>query len=379
MSPHPSLRFLPIAVGSLLLLGACADVSPTEVPATPSLGRAKAPAAASGDVSVVLTGLNAPKQLAFGPEGALYVVESGTGASSDQCIRAGDAEAEVCYTLSGSITRLWKGQQERIVTGLPSLGAGGEVVAGPNDIDFQGRGNMYVTIGLGADPALREALGPEGANLGTLIVVKPNGKWSVVADIAGFEAASNPDGGAFDSNPYGVLAEGGRQYVTDAGGNSLLQVAPNGELSLVATFADLALPPLPLPFTSSQAVPTEVVRGPDGALYVSTLTGVPFLPGLARIYRVAPGGTPTVFRDNLTAITDFDFGPDGSLYVLQFASELFLGGAGSVVRLAPDGTRTTIADGLIAPTGLEVGPDGAIYVTNKGVIVGAGEVLRITP
>ena len=123
MSPHPSLRFIPIAFGSLLLLGACADVSPTEVPATPSLGRAKAAAGATGDVSVVLTGLNAPKQLVFGPEGALYVVESGTGAASDQCIRAGDAEAEVCYTLSGSITRLWKGQQERIVTGLPSRGA----------------------------------------------------------------------------------------------------------------------------------------------------------------------------------------------------------------------------------------------------------------
>ena len=379
MSPHPSLRFAPLAFGSFLLLGACADVSPTEATSTPSLARAKAAASASAGTSVVLTGLNAPKQLAFGPEGALYVVESGTGAASDQCIRAGDAEAEVCYSLTGSITRLWKGQQERIVTGLPSLGTGGEVVAGPNDIAFQGRGNMYVTIGLGADPALRDALGDVGATLGTLIVVKPNGKWSIVADIAGFEAANNPDDGVPDSNPYGVLAEGGRQYVTDAGGNSLLEVAPNGALSLVATFPDLALPPLPLPFTSSQAVPTEVVRGPDGALYVSTLTGAPFLPGLARIYRVTAGGAPSVFRDNLTAVTDFDFGPDGSLYVLQFASELFLGGAGSVVRIAPDGTRSTIADGLIAPTGLEVGPDGAIYVTNKGVLVGAGEVLRIAP
>jgi sugar lactone lactonase YvrE len=377
MSPHPSLRFLPIALGSLLLVGACADVSPTEVPATPSLGRAKA--AASGDVTVVMTGLNAPKQLAFGPEGALYVAETGTGAPSDNCIAAGDAEAEACYSLTGSITRLWKGRQERIVTGLPSLGLPGNVVAGPNDIAFQGRGNMYVTIGLGADPALREALGEEGATLGTLIVVKPNGKWSVVADIAGFEAANNPDNGVPDSNPYGVLAEGGRQYVTDAGGNSLLQVAPNGEVSLVATFADLALPPLPLPFTSSQAVPTEVVRGPDGALYVSTLTGVPFLPGLARIYRVAPGGTSTVFEGGFTTITDFTFGPDGSLYVLQFASELFTGGVGSVVRVAPDGTRTTLYSGLIAPTGIEVGPDGAVYVTNKGVVVGGGEVLRIVP
>ena len=374
---HLSRLFRPLSLGSLVLLGACADANPVGPTSTPSLGRAKTTAA--GAVSVVMTGLNTPKQLAFGPEGALYVAETGTGAVSGSCIPAGDADALACYSLTGSITRYWKGEQERIVTGLPSLGVGGEVVAGPHDIAFQGRGNMYVTIGLGADPALRSAL-PEGPTLGTLIVVKPNGKWSIVADIAGFEAANNPDNGVPDSNPYGVLAEGGRQYVTDAGGNSLLEVSPNGQLSLVATFADLPLPPLPLPFTSSQPVPTEVVRGPDGAFYVSTLTGVPFLPGLARIYRVTADGSSTVYRSGFTAITDFAFGPDGSLYVLQYASDIFLGGSGSVVRVSADGqTRTTLIDGLVAPTGIAVGPDGAVYVTNKGVLVGAGEVLRIAP
>ena len=378
MSPDLSRLVRPLFLGSVVLLGACADVNPVGPSATsaPSLARKKTTEATSA-VSVVLSGLNAPKQLAFGPEGALYVVETGTGAASGSCIPAGDSDALACYSLTGSITRYWKGEQERIVTGLPSLGIGGNVAAGPNDIAFQGRGNMYVTIGLGADPALRDALGAEGATLGTLIVVKPNGKWSVVADISGFEAANNPDNGVPDSNPYGVLAEGGRQYVTDAGGNTLLEVSPNGQLSLVATFANIALAP---PFTSAQAVPTEVVRGPDGALYVSTLTGGPFVPLQARIYRVAPDGSSTVYRGGFTAITDFAFGPDGSLYVLQFASELFLGGAGSVVRVSADGnTRTTIIDGLIAPTGIAVGPDGAVYVTNKGVLVGAGEVLRIAP
>ena len=376
--PQSSSRIvLSAATLSFLLLGACADVVPSAPDATANLSRAQA-TEASGTVTVVMSGLNAPKQLAFGPEGALYVAETGTGAASDSCITAGDSDTPSYYSLTGSVTRLWKGKQERI-GGLPSLGAPGDVVAGPNDIAFQGRGNMYVTIGLGADPALRTSLGAEGATLGTLIDVKPNGKWSVVADISGFETTDNPDNGAFDSNPYGVLAERGRQYVTDAGGNSLIEVSPNGQLSLVAAFENLPLPPLPVPFTSSQAVPTEVVRGPDGALYVSTLTGAPFLPGLARIYRVSEGGTSTVYRDGFTAITDFAFAPDGSLYVLQFASELFLGGAGSVVRVAPDGTRTTLIDNLIAPTGIAVGPDGAVYVTNKGVLVGAGEVLRIAP
>jgi sugar lactone lactonase YvrE len=107
---------------------------------------------------------------------------------------------------------------------------------------------------------------------------------------------------------------------------------------------------------------------------------VPFLPGVAVIYRVTPGAAPTVYRGGFTAVTDFAFAPDGGLYVLQFASAPFLGGAGSVLRVAPDGaTRTTVLGGLVAPTGIAVGPDGAVYVTNKGVLVGAGEVLRIAP
>jgi hypothetical protein len=39
----------------------------------------------------------------------------------------------------------------------------------------------------------------------------------------------------------------------------------------------------------AEAVPTAVAVGPDGAYYVSELTGFPFSKGAARIWRVAPG------------------------------------------------------------------------------------------
>jgi len=379
-APRTPRSALPLVAATLGLLAACTDHGPTAPTSGPTAARTPAPAAGGG-VTVVMTGLNSPKQLAFGPEGALYVAESGTGAENGPSIPAGDRGADAFYSGTGSVSRLWKGRQERIVTGLPSLAAGGGAVTGPQDIAFQGRGNMYVTIGLGADPALRAGLGALGRGIATLVVVRPNGNWQVESDLGAYEDQANPDGGLEDTNPYGVLAEGGRQYVADAGGNALLEVAPNGKISTLAVFPNFALPPgLPFPFRSSQAVPTEVERGPDGALYVSTLSGVPFLPGVAVIYRVTPGAAPTVYRGGFTAVTDFAFAPDGGLYVLQFASAPFLGGAGSVLRVAPDGaTRTTVLGGLVAPTGIAVGPDGAVYVTNKGVLVGAGEVLRIAP
>src|SRR4029077_5475250 len=46
----------------------------------------------------------------------------------------------------------------------------------------------------------------------------------------------------------------------------------------------------PAPITvKAQAVPSSVAIGPDGALYVSLLRGVPSDPGTAYIYRVVPG------------------------------------------------------------------------------------------
>ncbi|HYW51170.1 MAG TPA: ScyD/ScyE family protein, partial [Gemmatimonadaceae bacterium] len=346
-----------VAIAGSMLLVACADkaVTSPEVMATKSqryeLSRAP---------MVIMSGLNSPRQLAFGPEGGLYVAEAGTGAINGPCVAV--ARGQHCYSGTASISRWWKGTQERVATGLPSIGNPAiNDIGGVNDIAFQGRGNMFVTSGWGANPALRAGLGAFGDDLGSLLRVTPNGAWRAVADVSAFEQANNPAGGPVDSNPYGVLAEGNDRYVTDAGGNSLLHVDVHGEVSLVAVFPSTVVPPLPFPFPgrTSEAVPTEVTRGPDGALYVSTLSGVPFTPGVARIYRVVPGSAPTVHVDGLTQVTNHAWGPDGSLYVTQFGTAFFFGGPGSVLRIAPNGVRSTVIGGLAGPTGVEVGPDGA--------------------
>ena len=144
-----------------------------------------------------------------------------------------------------------------------------------------------------------------------------------------------------------------------------------------AVTSSIELPPT---VTTADAVPTEVVRGPEGALYVSQLTGVPFVAGNASIWRIVPGAAPQIYRTGFKTITDFDWGPDGNLYLVQFASApTFFGGPGLLIRVPPTGPPVTLNSTLTNPTGVLVGPDGAIYVSNRGNVAGVGEVLRIVP
>lgn len=327
--------------------------------------------------TVVMSGLDNPRGMAFAPNGALYVAEAGRGGSGP-CAVNGPGETR-CFGKTGAVSRLWQGQQTRVVEGLDSHALpDGSSASGPNDISFQGTGGAMVAIGLGGGPAFMNALGSTIG--GKLLQLAASGRWRVVADVADHEFVNNPAGGPVDSNPFGVLAEPGGRLIADAGANALLRALPNGMVETVAVLPSLPNP-TPVGPPMIEPVPTAVARGPDGALYVGQLTGFPFVQGLAGIYRVVPGQDPVRVCTGFKAIIDLSFGPDGSLYVVENATGglFFPPNSGQLSRVAADCSRTPLLTGLDRPTSVAVGSDGAVYVTNHGVTQGAGEVLRLSP
>lgn len=386
---------------------------------------AAAAVSSAQQVQVIASGLVNPRGLAFAPDGKLYVAEAGKGGNGT-CIVAGEGPA--CYGQTGAVARI-DGPGEkgvvRVLRGLPSLAPeGGFAATGPQGISFGESMIGKVALGLGTDPAARDGVGERSALFGRVLLVRPfgivqptgvptKGKGTDIvllaggagagekafADIAGFEAANDPVPGGVDSNPTGMLSLGTHDIVADAGGNSLLHVAEDGAVNLLAVFETREVPAPPflgLPPGATipmQAVPTSVVQGPDGWLYVGQLTGFPFPVDGANVYRVPPqGGTPEVYASGFTNIIGLAFDAQQRLYVLQIGNGLAAPGGpplaspGRLIRVNGDGSRTIIHENLYYPGGVTIGPDGAAYVTNNGIVPGpvpgafpeGGQVLRIS-
>ena len=359
-----------VASAALVAVGAC-------LPADATGGTAPA---LVPPFEVVAQGLHGPRQITFS-HGDMYVAEAGQGGHGT-CIAGGEGPS--CYGRTGSVTRVRDGKQKRVLKQLASLSNQADQGSpiGPSGLAVVGGHTLVLSMGLGAAPQERQSL-PAFAQkqLGHLLSFDLRTKKATsLGDLARHEDKANPVNDP-NSDPTGLVSTGkGRWLVTDSGGNDLVSVKP-GKVGTVAPFwnrmgTSPATGPDPV---SYESVPTDVVRGPDGAFYVSELTGFPFIQGASRIWRVVPGQPATVWATGLTNVTSLAFDRH-KLYAVQISDTGLLNGpVGSLDRVFPDSSGKTtkpVATDLFAPYGVAVRGASA-YVSTGAVNSTDGTVIKI--
>lgn len=354
-------------------------------------------------VTVLASKLNGPRHITVAPNMGIFVALAGAGGKD--CVNgpsvSGKGTTKYCEGLTGAFDELGPKGLRTVEAKQPSvLEQDTGEPAGPAALAFSSDGSSFAYVfqdELVTKTGKNTLPGSAHTAFGTMVVYRHGSRVETV-NLAAFAAAhpQNPKtmGGVpgetpFDSDPYDVISYLGGWVVTDAAANSLLYVSRAGKVSLLARFpTEKETVPAgvfgPSPVTIyAQAVPTAVAVGPDGALYVGILRGVPSEPGTSQIYRVVPGEAPTVWARGLTAVTAIAF--DGPRLL---ATELSVGGLlaapkapGALVEVVGNGAGEKVVTlpvhGLTEPTGLAV-VDGTVYVANSGATVGTGQLLRIT-
>ena len=160
-----------------------------------AIALASAGTAVAATATPVMSGLDNPRGLAFARNGALYVAEAGRGGAGPCQVLRGDTQ---CYGPTGRISRLWRGVQSPVVTGLPSYvtttGPDTGSATGPHDLVVHHH-HAHITIGWGADPALR-ATPPSAVwqQFGHLVRanLKGTGKWEARRRRLGLRGSRQP-------------------------------------------------------------------------------------------------------------------------------------------------------------------------------------------
>jgi hypothetical protein len=196
------------------------------------------------------------------------------------------------------------------------------------------------------------------------------------------------------TNPYDLLSmNSGELLVSDSGANVIWLVSFSGQIRLYATIDSIDYP-TDMGREQTQAVPTGLSYGPDGAIYVATLTGYPFPKQMANIMRLNddnrdgdaldPGET-SIYAQGFSAATDVTFDAKGRMFVTEYSqsmlelseigfqeSHLFPGR----LLLWDAGKVTVIASDLVSPTALAL-MGSHIYVSEE--FAGRIRMIEIEP
>ncbi len=390
----------------MLVVGsACGVDLPDALPAPGEVGQT---------YEVLAWGLSSPRGLAVDETGGVYVAEAGSG--GPECV---DPKAGKCFGFSGAIhryTNLGTADPGRttVASGLLSTAipnANGAEVVGIDGIDLTDDGELIGVIGF-SSPGLRAGFGSVTPNFvpseavgvgidnfaGHVIRVGRAGEVSAVVDVGSVNyawAAANkdapwaPTGQYPDSNPYAVLAEGGRIWVVDSGANTVSElVEENG------TTVPRLISYVPSPAPGLASVPTCVAKHGEW-LYVGTLDFAGNFSGdkpTSHIYRINlaatdPFTSAEVWAEGFNPITGCIV-IDDEVYVTEYGTKATKYAFGAVVRIRINddgsaGSRHSMGTDLVQPTGIAA-LGRSIIVTHYGTApagsgpdVPGGQIVRL--
>jgi hypothetical protein len=385
-----------IGVGVLVLGGVTVALAP--------------PAGAGGDHGsegadpvVVVTGLDNPRQLGFGPDDTLLIAEAGSG--GDTCVTPPPVEGAppefagpLCAGTSGGISSVqdpddvYDGTAQRVVDGLFSVaGPDGSFAGGSSGVDATDLPGEYIIAENGSAAIIPPELAavPGSDQVGHLVVAETEGGEQFLlpyADIAAAEAEENPDGAQVDSNAYATLfvdptPEGepgtdGYALVADAGANTVWRVTPDFAAVPDDCTDETCIPPYEITVFATyettegddvtpEFVPTSLAADAAGNVYVGGLGSE--VTGAAEIRQYSADGEQTNGWGGFTSISGLAVDPEGEhLYVSQlFGStpeQQSTGPMGNVVRVDTAEETYQWVD-VPFPAGVALDDRGRVYVS----------------